>query len=129
MKKLIVSDFNHRFVELADSLAESDSELAKRLGVSRQTISAWRNGSRSPHTPAIETVARKLGVSVAWLSGCDVPMYDETREDLRDRDRLEALHQNPRLGMLFDRQREMSESDIDMIYGLVDRILKERDGE
>ena len=65
-----------------------------------------------------------------WFGvGVDVFLHENGMQTVVDMDRLEALHQNPRLGMLFDRQREMSESDIDMIYGLVDRILKERDGE
>ena len=56
------------------------------------------------------------------------------QEDIHDPDhdknviRLEALHQNPRLGMLFDRQMRLKDSDIEMMLMLADRILNERDG-
>jgi hypothetical protein len=44
-----------------------------------------------------------------------------------DRNRLEAMHQNPRLGLLFDRQSNMSDEDIEFMMQMADRILKERD--
>ena len=40
-------------------------------------------------------------------------------------DHLEALHQNPKLGLLFDRSRKMSEKDIDFMIAMADRIMKE----
>ena len=48
-------------------------------------------------------------------------------QDAVDMDRLEDLHQNPRLGMLFDRTRKMSGADIDFMIQMADRILGERD--
>ena len=46
-----------------------------------------------------------------------------------DQDRLEALHQNPALGLLFDRTRKMSHDDVEFMLQFADRILKERDGD
>ena len=43
--------------------------------------------------------------------------------------RLEALHQDPRLGLLFDRTRKMSHDDVEFMLQFADRILKERDGD
>ena len=44
-----------------------------------------------------------------------------------DLQRIEALHQNPKLGMLFDHTRKMSGADVDFMLQMADRILKERD--
>ena len=39
------------------------------------------------------------------------------------------MHENPRLGLLFDRVKNLDTVDIDFMERYVDRILKERDGE
>ena len=57
----------------------------------------------------------------------DIKVDTPSEESRLNLDRLEALHHNPRLGMLFDRQRNMSDTDIEMMLMLADRILKERD--
>ena len=65
---------------------------------------------------------------------CDIgKKMNQRRLDLGlsapDQERLEALHQNPRLGLLFDRSRKMTDKDIDFMLQMADRILGERDGE
>ena len=50
-------------------------------------------------------------------------------QDYEDQQRLEALHQNPSLGLLFDRTRKMSHDDVEFMLQFADRILKERDGD
>ena len=56
-----------------------------------------------------------------------VPMPGTDRTE--DEERLEALHQDPRLGLLFDRSRKMSHEDVEFMLQMADRILKERDGD
>ncbi len=71
-----ISSFEERFSELASQYPGSDSEKAKLIGVSRQTISAWRTGVRSPKQPMIIHIASIFKVSVEWLMGFDVPMQE-----------------------------------------------------
>lgn len=68
----MTADFRHRLIELLSSYEGSDAELAKKMGVSKQTISAWRSGTRSPKRPTIESLARYFNVNTAWLMGLDV---------------------------------------------------------
>ena len=51
----------------------SASSLARKLGLSRQTLSAYLTGSRTPKAPTLRALAQALRVSEAWLSGQDVP--------------------------------------------------------
>lgn len=44
----------------------------------------------------------------------------------KDRERLEALHENPRLGLLFDRSRKMSHDDVELMLKMSEKILGER---
>ena len=69
----------------------------------------------------IVAFANALGTTPRYL-------LDGDTEDV-DRDRLEALHQNPRLCLLFDRTRKMSDADVETMLAVSASILKERDGE
>ena len=71
----------------------------------------------------MEAITDVLNVPMGYL------MYGEDTVSDADRNRLEALHQNPRLGMLFDRQMKMKSEDVDFMLQMAERIIKERDGE
>lgn len=70
-----VADFSDRFRELIEG--ESYAKVGEAIGVSKQTISAYANGERSPKKPTIQVIALYYGVSPAWLIGLDVPKYIE----------------------------------------------------
>ena len=93
----------------------SQEELAKLMNTTKQVISNYETNKRSPNIYVAADFARVLGVSLQDMLGID---------DDPD-DRLEALHQNPKLCLLFDRQRKMSETDIDMMLQISGRIVKE----
>lgn len=67
------STFEQRFSELLDSLPGNDSDAAAQLGVSKQRLSSWRTGYRSPKKDMIEKIAMTFNVSIPWLMGLDVP--------------------------------------------------------
>lgn len=71
--------FEERFKELLNSLPGTDSDVAARLGVSKQRLSSWRTGYRSPRKDMIEKIAQTFGVSIPWLMGLDVPKRPETQ--------------------------------------------------
>ena len=73
----IVTTFKERFNDLCEKTPHNDSEIARELHVSKQTLSAWKCGTRSPKGPTIETIARYFGVAVDWLLGFDVPEHNE----------------------------------------------------
>lgn len=65
-----------RLNELFDMDPRTDSGIADALGVSKQTISAWRNGTRSPKQSVITMIAKQYGTTEAWLMGWDLPGPD-----------------------------------------------------
>lgn len=94
----LISNFKERLSELFDSSPLNATDLAKELDVSKQTLSAWKCGTRSPKRPTIETIARHFGVPVDWLMGFDVPKsmdaYESekpTPEDELDEDLINSL--------------------------------------
>lgn len=114
-----------RTARLSHGMKQTD--LAEAVGVGKSTVGMWENGQREPNIDTLEALADVFNVPMSYFVEKEVNVHRPMTQ--KDVDRLEALHQNPRLGMLFDRQREMSESDIDMMVMLADRILKERDGD
>ena len=96
-------------------------DLGKAIGVQRSAVNKYEKGMVELTASKIAALARALDVPIFYL-------LDDDPEDL-DQERLEALHQNPRLGLLFDRSRKMSHEDVEFMLQMADRILKERDGE
>lgn len=62
-----------RLNELFDSDPRNDSAIGEALGVSKQTISAWRNGTRSPKKSMLTKIAQVYHTSEEWLLGWDMP--------------------------------------------------------
>ena len=99
-------------------------DVGKAVGVGRSTVRKWETGMiKNMGRDKIAALAKVLQISPVEL----VPLPDQTRTE--DEERLEALHQDPRLGLLFDRSRKMSHEDVEFMLQMADRILKERDGD
>ena len=75
-----VSDLPTRLSELLNG-SMSATQLAEIIGMSKQTISAYTTGVRSPKRPAINAMATALGVNPLWLMGYDVPKYSQSEAD------------------------------------------------
>lgn len=71
------SDFAQRFSELING--ESFTSVGEKIGLSKQTVSAYISGVRSPKRPTIQAIANFYGVNPAWLIGLDAPKYAEKK--------------------------------------------------
>lgn len=49
--------------------AASDSDLSRKLGVSRQAVSNWRGGKKFPDTVTCATIAGITGIPLAQVLG------------------------------------------------------------
>lgn len=61
-----------RLNELFDADPRNDTAIAADLDVSKQAISAWRKGIRSPKKQVLLKIANKYNVNLDWLMGFDV---------------------------------------------------------
>jgi len=61
-----------RLNELFDADTRSDTAIATELKVSKQALSAWRKGIRSPKKSVLVQIAEMYHVSLEWLMGFDV---------------------------------------------------------
>lgn len=108
---------------LMDAKGITQADICRELEVSSATASDWCNGKKYPRVDAMQRLADLLGVLYSTLT------TEHGLKDYADQERLEALHQNPRLGLLFDRTRKMSSADVETMLAVAASILKERDGE
>jgi len=119
MTKVKITTFTDRFSKLVSDYVDgggTQQEFAKLLGVSRQTIGAWANGDRSPKQPTVEFIADKLDVDVAWLYGFDVEKKPAHRQE-----------PTPKHRILFDRTKELTDKQMDIVIGVVDGLLEKDD--
>ena len=120
-------DVGKKMFERRKELGLTLEEVGKEVGVGKSTVRKWENGMiRNMGRDKIAALSRVLQMNPVDF----VPMPNDDRtvsED--DQERLEALHQNPRLGLLFDHSRKMSREDVDVMIRFAEGILKERDGE
>lgn len=112
----------------------TQEQLGELVGVKKAAINKYEVGNvKNLKRSTIAGLAKAFGVSPVWLMDDDAdwpPVYVQPVDTAEtDQERLEALHQDPRLGLLFDRSRKMKPEDIDFMIQMADRILKERDGD
>ena len=109
---------NLRFFMEARGITQAD--ICRELNVSSATASDWCTGKKYPRVDAMQHLADLLGVRFSMLTTEGGP------QDYEDQERLEALHQDPELRLLFDHTRKMPHDDVILIRQFVER-LKKRD--
>lgn len=109
---------NLRYFMEAKGISQAD--ICRELEVSSATVSNWFTGQRYPRIDVMQRLADLLGVKYSTLT------TEGGMKDYEDQQRLEALHQNPKLRLLFDIQKELSESDLNAVLGITKAIAKER---
>ena len=104
----------------------TQEDLAKAAGVTKGAIGNYETGVSSPKDSILIRLMEILQIDANFIY--QDYMKNSSPED-SDQERLEALHRDPRLGLLFDRTRNMSHDDVEFMLQMADRILKERDGD
>ena len=99
----------------------SQADICRELGVSSTTVSDWCSGKKYPRVDAMQRLADLLGVLFSTLT------TEGGLQDFEDQQRIEDLHENPTLRLLFDKQRRLDEADLNAVLAVVNAISKERD--
>lgn len=103
-------------------------EVGDAVGVGKSTVRKWENGMiKNMGRDKIAALARVLQISPVELVPGEPVQQETISKD--DQERLEALHQDPRLRLLFDRARKMPHADVEFMIQYTDNILKKRDDE
>lgn len=108
---------------LMEAKGITQADICRELDVSSATVSDWCSGKKYPRVDKMQRLADLFGVLFSTLT------TENGIRNYEDQQRLEALHQDPRLGLLFDRTRKMSHADVETMLAVAVSILKERDGD
>lgn len=76
-----ITDSKHRLKELLNESGDTQNEMARKTGLTKSAISNYINGTRDPRQDAILKISNTYNVNPAWLMGCDVPKYENKRDD------------------------------------------------
>lgn len=98
----------------------TQADICRELNVSSATASDWCSGKKYPRVDMLQRLADLLGVRFSTLT------TENGLTDYEDQQRIEALHQNPKLRLLFDIQKKLSDSDLNAVLGVTQAIAKER---
>ena len=118
----------------------SQREFAKRCELSNSLISILEKGVNpqtgnpvDPDSRTYRRLAAGMGITEQHLRELlrsnNAPLTYSQDVSESDLELLEALHQDPRLGLLFDKTRKMSHADVETMLAVAASILKERDGD
>lgn len=110
---------NLRYLMNARGISQAD--ICRELGMSSTTVSDWCTGKKYPRVDAMQRLADLLGVLFSTLT------TEDGLQDFEDQQRIEVLHENPTLRLLFDKQCRLDETDLNAVLAIVNAISKERD--
>lgn len=123
-----MGNFQNIFKELRISNGMTQTETAKKLGISRSTIGMYETGAREPDFKTLEKIADLFHVNVDYLLGRtgSASAFSETtvqyylNNDARDMEQF--LFENPEYKVLFDASRKVKKEDIDFVKQMIDRV-------
>ena len=145
-------DIGKKIFDRRKELGLTLEQVGDAVGVGKSTVRKWENGIiKNMGRDKIAALASVLQMNPVDLVPftqpglrAEVAMNEAIRKmhkldelvaasegmiEADDIRRIEALHQTPKLRLLFDKQKALTDSDLDAVMGIVNAIQKERDGE
>ena len=124
-----VATLAERLSMLLESDPRSSTRIAADIGISKQALSYYRNGDRSPKASTALRIANYYGVDVVWLMGYDVPQRPEPTPE-KPPDYVPKTHEARTLAVGLDRltpeQRERALKMVQLMFDQAD-IWEESD--
>src|SRR5699024_2587762 len=104
----------------------TQGELAKKLKLSRSSISMYENNERKPPTELLEEIADLFNVDMNYITG---RTYEEYYLDLKTKQIAQKILNNSELRALFDASRGATPEDLEITKNLLISLKnKERGG-
>lgn len=115
---------NERIVELCKNQGISQSELERRVGIAKGSVTKWK--SQEPKFSSLEKIAEFLGVSTDYLLyGKESDNYylnNETKEIAQE------IFENKELRLLFDASRDATPEDLKTIHEMLLALKRKERG-
>ena len=100
----------------------TQQRLADDIGISQSAVAAYERDFREPDFATVRRFADFFHVPFTSMLPSSGNLDDDFIVQIAD-----CIHQNPKLGILFDKARFMTDANLDAILAVVNAISKERD--
>lgn len=117
-------DFGEKIKTLRVERGFSQQRVADEMNISQAKVTALERGARKPSLETIRAFAAYYRVPESEL----VP-FEMDKDSSPVQKIASTLHENPKLALLFDKTKLLSENDLDVVISVVKAIAKERDDE
>lgn len=115
-----MNTFGENLRALRTSRGYSQEKFARMIGSNQVNVSAWEIGTRVPNLATIRHIAETFRVPLSSL----INISDTGMEDDLINEIAEAMHQNPKIRLLFDKTRRMTQKDLDVVLSVVEAITE-----
>ena len=117
-----MATFGENIKALRLSRGYTQDKFARVIGSNQVNVSSWELGTRTPHLTTIRHIANTFKVPLSSLiTSDDTGLADDFVQEVAD-----VLQRDPKVRLLFDRARYMSEQDLDVVLSVVNAIQRER---
>lgn len=119
-----MATFAERLVEALRVRGISAAELSRQLNVDEGTISNYKKGKYEPKQRRTQAIANILNVSIEWLMGADVPMYQSYNDlySIPGINPIPKTYKRPRLGTIACGEPILAEENIEAYDDIPDNI-------
>ena len=76
-------NFNEKLLTLRKNAGMSQDALAEKLGVTRQAVSKWEQGTAMPETKSIVQIAQVFSVTTDYLLGYTAVQYPDIKQKMK----------------------------------------------
>lgn len=119
-----VATFSERLRELMGD--KTGVEFAKEIGMSRQAVWAYLDGTRNPKRPLVLMIANQYHVDPLWLAGYDVPRRRPEEEQAAETQELvDTIQDRPDLKLLFKAAKNADPGQVQAITEMIQRFRNE----
>ena len=115
--------FGENIRNLRISRGYSQQKFSQLLDTTQASVSAWELGVREPDFFTVFRIAKIFHVPVSSL----IPIDGSDSVSDSDRQILDIIHQDPRWALLFEKRKHLSDSDWDVVFSVLNAIVKERE--
>jgi len=114
-----IINFGTRLKSVRLSKDITQDELAKICNTTKQVISRYERGERTPKITVASEYADKLGIDLSYLLGEDVPMYKEPADGKANGLTKEAIN-------IMQMWQQVPVESQEMVYKMIEAALKSR---
>ena len=116
--------FFERYAELCKSNGETPNSVAKLIGASSGSVTAWKNGTE-PRYSTVVKIADHFCVSTDYLLGKEEKPLVNNDEELTEY--LEELKNRDEMRMLFSVTKNCTKEEVEQAVRIIEALRKQND--